>query len=539
MATPTPPTAVVEVALGAELGRGVPLAVTVRNAEKDPTDSGPGDDAGDGAAGGGTAEGGAAGQQRPEPVLGPYAGRLRVDAAWLAAAGMTGAACKVHDVALPGSRPGVGWVVGLGDGGASDYRKAGAALIKAVDARAAADDKDGRRPARSLQVALPAEVSAEQAAAFTLGTVLGSYDFRVTAQDRPPRTRTVTLLAPARPELEPAVRRALVLARATALARDLANMPSNTKDPAWLAGTAARIAATVPGLTAQVRDVDWLRKHRFGGVLAVGGGSARPPRLLELSWRPRGSAAGRHLALVGKGITFDTGGISIKPALNMHLMRTDMAGGGAVIAAMVAIAQLRLPVRVTGLVPLAENHVSGSAYRPGDVVRHVDGRTTAVTNTDAEGRMVLADGLGYAVRTVRPDLLVDVATLTGAMRISLGWRTGGFFATDDELASRLVAAGERAGESWWRMPLGFDMVELDTGYVEKVHSELADVEQCPPGPGAIAAALFLREFTGGLPWAHLDIAGAARSEKTFDEVTTGATGFAARTLVELASSVAG
>ena len=525
MATPTPPTALVDVALGTDLRRGAPLAVTVGAAPTGPSDS----------SGNGSTE------ERAEPVLGPHADRIGVDAAWLAAAGMTSGVGKVHDVALPGSRVAVGWVVGLGAGSEQDYRKAGAALIKAVDARAAADHKEGRRPARSLQVALPTDVSAEQAAAFALGTVLGSYDFRVTGQERPPRTRTVTLLAAA--DLEPAVRRMLVLAGATALARDLANMPSNIKDPAWLAGTAARLAGTVPGLTAHVRDVEWLRSRGFGGVLAVGSGSASPPRLLELSWRPpRGSAArttsgvAAHLALVGKGITFDTGGISIKPALNMHVMRTDMAGGGAVIAALVAIARLRLPVRVTGLVPLAENHVSGSAYRPGDVVRHVDGRTTSVTNTDAEGRMVLADGIGYAVRTLRPDVLVDVATLTGAMRVSLGWRIGGFFATDDELAQRVSAAGERTGEAWWRMPLGFDVVDLDTGYAEKVHSERADVEQCPPGPGAIAAALFLREFTGGLRWAHLDIAGAARSEKAFDDVTVGATGFATRTLVELAES---
>jgi len=568
VAIPALPTALVEVTLASEPRRGVPLAVTVSNSLE-------GDGAGRAAGGprpagvdrvgavdaGGTVEpGGAAGEAgaggaagAPEPVLGPHAERVGVDAAWLASAGMTGAAGRVHDVALPGSRPGLGWVVGLGSGSERDYRKAGAALLRAADARAAADHKEDRRPARSLQVALPAEVSAEQVAAFALGAVLGGYDFRVTGQDRPPRTRTLTLLAPADLEpadLEPAVRRALVLASATALTRDLANMPSNIKNPGWLADAAVKVAGAVPGLAATVRDAEWLGEHGFGGVLAVGGGSASPPRLIELSWRPRaggkgggskgGSTGGGrpHLVLVGKGITFDTGGISIKPALGMHVMRTDMAGGAAVIAALVAIAQLRLPIRVTGLVPAAENHVSGSAYRPGDVVRHVDGRTTAVTNTDAEGRMLLADGLGYAVRALRPDVLVDVATLTGAMRVSLGWRIGGFFATDDELAELVCAAGERTGEPWWRMPLGFDTVELDTGHVEQVRSDLADVEQCPPGPGAVAAALFLREFTGGLRWAHLDIAGAARSDKQLDELAVGATGFAARTLVELAAALA-
>jgi leucyl aminopeptidase len=235
--------------------------------------------------------------------------------------------------------------------------------------------------------------------------------------------------------------------------------------------------------------------------------------------------------LIGKGVTFDTGGISIKPADGMHLMRTDMSGAAAVIAAVQGIARLRLPIRVTGLAPAAENHVSGSAYRPGDVVRHVDGRTTEVTNTDAEGRMLLADALAYAVRRLRPDLLVDVATLTGAMKVSLGLRTAGFFATDDDLATRIGAAGDAVGERWWRMPL------LDA-HADDVRSDLADVRQCPPGPGGIAAALFLREFTAGLPWAHLDIAGPARADKTYDEVVPGGTGFAARTLIALAESLA-
>jgi len=171
--------------------------------------------------------------------------------------------------------------------------------------------------------------------------------------------------------------------------------------------------------------------------------------------------------------------------------------------------------------------VSGSAYRPGDVVRHYDGTTTEVVNTDAEGRMVLADALGYAVRELAPDLIVDAATLTGAMKVSLGMRTGGLFATDDRLADALLAAGERAGERWWRMPL-LDHV------ADEVDSTIADLRQAPPGPPAISAALFLRRFTGGLPWAHLDIAGPARCDKAYDEVAVGATGFAARTMVELA-----
>jgi leucyl aminopeptidase len=282
-----------------------------------------------------------------------------------------------------------------------------------------------------------------------------------------------------------------------------------------------------------VRDEQWLAQGGFGGILAVGGGSSRPPRLIELAWRPRG-VRGPHLVLVGKGITFDTGGISLKRGPGMHLMRTDMAGGGAVIAALRAIAELQLPIRVTGLVPAAENHLSGSAYRPGDVVRHYGGRTTEVTNTDAEGRIVLADGLAYAVRALKADLLVDVATLTGAMKISLGTRTGGLFASTDELAEQVTAAGARVGEAWWRMP-------LLASAAEDIQSDIADVRQMGKGlqPGAVHAALFLREFTEGLAWAHLDIAGPARADSGYAEVTAGASGFAARTLVALAESLAG
>jgi leucyl aminopeptidase len=210
-------------------------------------------------------------------------------------------------------------------------------------------------------------------------------------------------------------------------------------------------------------------------------------------------------------------------------MRTDMAGGGAVISALMAVARRQLPIKVTGLVPCAENHVSGTAYRPGDVVRHFGGATTEVQNTDAEGRMVLADAMAYAVQTLSPDLVVDVATLTGAMKVSLGLRTGAVFTASDDVAAEVVGAGARTGEKWWRMPL------LEE-HVSAVDSEIADYRQCPPGPGGITAALFLQKFAGDVPWAHLDIAGPARSEKVFDEVVAGATGFGARTLVELAES---
>jgi leucyl aminopeptidase len=424
----------------------------------------------------------------------------------------------------------VRWVVGVGSRDAKDWRAAGAALVRAAGS--------GDRPVKAVQVEL-GDDAGENIAELVMGALLGGYRFKVSA-DAGPGIQTLRLLTRherAVPAYDRLLDRVRALAAAATLARDLANTPSNVKNPAWLADTAERIAEGVPGLRATVHDEKWLAEQGFGGVLAVGGGSASPPRLIELAYRPRGASGAsgkqrdRHLLLVGKGITFDTGGLSIKPADGMHLMRTDMAGGAAVIAAIRAIAALRLGVRVTALVPAAENHVSGSSYRPGDVVRHYGGMTTEVANTDAEGRMVLADALVYGVRRFRPDTVVDVATLTGAMKVALGLRTGGLFSDDDDLAARVVAAGERVGEAWWRMPL------LDA-HADAVRGELADVRQAPSGPGGITAALFLREFVDGVPWAHLDIAGPARAEQTYADVVPGATGFAARTLVELASSYA-
>jgi len=518
-----------------------------------------------------------------------------VDPALIDRLGATGKAGEVHQ--LPDER----WLLGVGNAAdAAGLRNAGATLAGALRARAeraraneiesnqsnanqndsdqsttqsnqntAESEQVGSEPAPRPRenpsaadppVALAvAELSESSRAALVIGLILGSHQFRV-SQRQPPAPGRAELVVP---EAELAgllaqVEVAGALAAATALARDLASTPSDVKTPTWLVSTAADLAAGVPGLSATVWSAERLAEEGFGGLLAVGGGSSRPPALLRLDWAPPGldmagdgstgdgstgegstgagsagagatsqPAGPRHLVLIGKGITFDTGGISIKPADGMHMMRTDMAGGGAVIAALLSIARLNLPLRVTGLVPAAENHVSGSAYRPGDIVRHYDGTTTEVVNTDAEGRMVLADALGYAVRELAPDLIVDAATLTGAMKVSLGMRTGGLFATDDRLADALLAAGERAGERWWRMPL-LDHV------ADEVDSTIADLRQAPPGPPAISAALFLRRFTGGLPWAHLDIAGPARCDKAYDEVAVGATGFAARTMVELA-----
>ncbi|HEY7592720.1 MAG TPA: M17 family metallopeptidase [Actinophytocola sp.] len=497
MSVPALPTALPEVEVSTAARRAAPLAVLCRSGDPVPT-----------------------------PVT--RAGELSDE--WMATVALTG---KVGEVQPGPVGSAVRWVAGIGDGEPDQWRAAGAALIRAHNGRL---EDGGPAAERHLQVELPPDADEDQVAELVRGLRLGGYTFAVTGEPGKPRARTVRLVvAEAKAEVEAVANRAAVMAAATGLARDLANTPSNVKDPAWLARMATRTAGRAPGVDATVRDHHWLAQHGFGGVLAVGGGSTRPPRLVQLT---SGRRRAPHVVLVGKGITFDTGGISVKPADGMHLMRTDMAGGAAVIAAVEAIGRLGLDVRLTALVPCAENHMSGSAYRPGDVVRHYGGRTTEVTNTDAEGRMVMADALAFAVRNLSPDLLVDVATLTGAMKISLGLRTGGLFASDDDVAARVLDAGERAGENWWRMPLSTDSGSVRDEFAESVRSDIADVRQCPPGPGGIAAAMFLREFTEGLPWAHMDIAGPARSDRTYDEVTTGATGFAARTLVELVASYA-
>jgi leucyl aminopeptidase len=491
---PAVPTPIVSIELSDLRRRGAPLAVFVGPAPAD-----------------------------GDPWFGPGVRWLPDD--MRTAAPVTGRAAEVWTV--PGNGP-VCWLVGTGDRTSVDWRCAGAALVRSIQ-----DSPAAFRPT-GVDVALPDDVTPAEVETLVYGLSLGGYSFTVTG-DRSPeyRLRAVRLWLDRTPDdaLRAALARATTLAAATSLTRDLANSPSNVKNPAWLGATAARVTADVPGLSVTVHDEEWLAEQGFGGVLAVGNGSDSPPRLVEMAWRPRGTARAPHLVLVGKGVTFDTGGVSLKPAAGMHVMRTDMSGAAAVIAAVRGIAELRLPLRVTGLAPSAENHLSGSSYRPGDIIRHFDGHTTEVTNTDAEGRLLLADALGYAVARLNPDLLVDVATLTGAMKISLGLRTGGLFASDDALAERIAAAGDSVGEKWWRMPL------LDA-HAEDVASDIADVRQAPPGPGGITAALFLREFSAGLPWAHLDIAGPARADKPYAEVTAGGTGFAARTLIALAESVA-
>ena len=329
-----------------------------------------------------------------------------------------------------------------------------------------------------------------------------------------------------------------MIAAAVALARDLINMPSDVKTPSWLAARAVEVAGR-SGLSVRVRDEAELAAAGFGGIVAVGSGSAHPPRLIELSYQPdSGAAAGpadaaqAHVVLAGKGITFDSGGLSLKPNDGMKLMKTDMAGGAAVIAVMSALRALGVRARVTGLVAAAENMPSGSAMRPGDIITIFGGRTVEVLNTDAEGRLVLADLLAYAQATLGPGVIVDLATLTGAARIALGTSVGALYASADDLAEALTEAGAAAGEPLWRMPMPAD-------YAMALTSATADLAHVPSGmngakngqAGSIVAAMFLREFTGGRRWAHLDIAGTARAGSDDGELTKGGTGFGTRLLL--------
>ena len=315
------------------------------------------------------------------------------------------------------------------------------------------------------------------------------------------------------------------IAGRTLLARTLANTPSNIKDPAWLARQAQAVAGGA--LTVTVHGPDWLHHHGFGGILAVAAGSARPPRLVHMEYR--GATAGPHVVLVGKGITFDSGGLSLKPPPSMPLMKTDMSGGAAVIAALAAVRDAGIPLRVSGLVAWAENMPSGSAMRPGDVIRHYGGRTTEVLNTDAEGRLVLADALAYAADTLSPDVMVDLATLTGAATVGLGRQHAALYATSDRLASALVAAGEAAGEPVWRMPLVPEYrPAIDSVIADSANTNTDTVTQA----GSITAALFLQPFTGAVTWAHLDIAGTGRTESDRPDCRKGATGFGVGLLTE-------
>ena len=457
------------------------------------------------------------------PLLGPGAAELSeilgIDLLGvLEVAAATGRAGEVTSVPVPLGTPDLAdlagvLLIGVGEQRAQDFRRAGAALARATRDRGA------------VATSIPAIAPDEAITPFVVGTMLGSFAFhwRSGAPEHLPVGRVV--LADVPDDLAPVLARAVAVGGAGWRSRLLATVPSNLKNPAWLAEQAEALAAE-HGLDCVVWDEARLAAEGFGGIVGVGQASATPPRLIRLDYAP--PRAGRRtptVVLVGKGITFDTGGLSIKPGEAMVNMKRDMTGGAVVLSTMAALAAVGCPVRVVGLVAAAENAVSGNALRPGDVLRHWGGRTSEVTNTDAEGRLVLADALAYAVSELKPAVVVDVATLTGAMKVALGQQVGGFFANNDALAGLLGAAAETAGEPLWRFP-------LSESYEAKLSSTVADADNAAGGPGAITAALFLQHFVGETPWAHLDLASVGDAPEESYEWTKGPTGFGARALLE-------
>ncbi|MGL5825808.1 MAG: leucyl aminopeptidase [Nocardioides sp.] len=402
--------------------------------------------------------------------------------------------------------------------------------------------------AASVALALPA-ATGEQVSAVTEGWLLGGYRFTTYQRDSAPEwsaPESVLVLSPAagQADLVAAFDRAQSVASAVAQARDWVNEPPGQLTPAVFATAVADAVGrhnetadpssprAVVRIDCVVHDEQALAELGCGGILSVGAGSDAPPRLVELTYRPKHAVA--HLALVGKGITYDSGGLTIKPAASMATMKYDMSGAAAVVQATLAIAELGLPVQVSTFAPMAENMISGSATRPGDVITMYGGRTVEVTNADAEGRMILADALGRAVEQ-SPDVVVNVATLTGAMIVALGDRVAGVMGSD-EVTRRIVEAGARADEAIWPMPIPDEMAERVAA------SKIADLLQhdWERWGGGLYAAAFLREFVGEIPWGHLDIAGPAFNKgSAWGHITPGGTGFGVATLIDLAEAYAG
>jgi len=421
-------------------------------------------------------------------------------------------------------------VVVVGLGGAADattehLRRAAAAVAGAAErVETLATDLPAALATSATAETADAADLADAAAAVAEGLVLGSYRFGAYRSEAPVhRLETATLHVADLGAAQDAVAAAEVAAAATVYARDLVNTPPQDKRPPALA---ERVAESFAGTEVQVRILDEqaLADGGYGGILGVGRGSSEPPRLVELTYAPTGAT--RHVALVGKGITFDTGGISLKPSESMETMKMDMAGAATVAAVVRAVAERRLPVKVTGLLALAENMPSGSATRVSDVLTMKGGKTVEVMNTDAEGRLVLGDALVHASEQ-RPDAIVDIATLTGAAVVALGERIGVLMASDDALAEELLTAARHTGEPFWQLPLATEQ------YGERLEGAVADLRNSGSrAGGTIFAGLFLHEFVGdGIPWAHLDIAGVAWTDDAYGYHTKGATGVPVRTLV--------
>jgi leucyl aminopeptidase len=451
----------------------------------------------------------------------------------LSTLGLTGKAGEVAKVPTSGTLASpLLIIVGLGaDVDAHAVRRAAGVAARAVT------------NAASVALALPAS-SPEMVRAVAEGYALGGYTFTTYKSSNDDAASTakpgdVVVLSPAarRKETVEAFEQAQVVAAAVATTRDWVNVPAGDLTPPKFADAVVAAHADLtsgrgaPKVSITVHDEKALADLGCGGILGVGQGSSAPPRLVELSYKPRGAKV--HLALVGKGITFDSGGLTIKPGSSMTTMKSDMAGAAAVVQATFAIAALGLPIRVSTFAPMAENMINGSATRPGDVLKMYGGTTVEISNTDAEGRLVLGDALVRATE-VEPDLILDVATLTGAMVVALGERIAGVMGSE-EIVAQVLAAGLVSGEDLWPMPLPEAM---DARIRSSKIADLAQHDWVRWGGGLYAGA-FLREFTAGMPWAHLDIAGPSyNSGGAWGHTTSGGTGFAVATLVDVARGLA-
>ena len=481
------------------------------------------------------------GEDGPRPTGAADAGGpllpSEIDAAWCkrhAFSGKVGQTVTFRSTG-DGSDPeillvGVGDAAGLsGDGGLESLRRASAAFVRAVGQ---ADSAALLLPGAGGQ---PVDLSA---AAVAEGAILAAYrytDFRT--GDAPGQLAQLVVVAGPGTDtdlLASGAARGARLAESVNLARDLVNEPPSSLTPEKFAETFTRRFADVDELTIEVWGKERIEAEHLGGLLGVARGSVQEPRFVRVDYRPEDPLVidGRtpHLALVGKGITFDSGGLSLKTATGMETMKTDMGGAAAVLCAVEAAAALGSRIRITAFAPLTENMPGGSAIKPGDVLTARNGKTIEVLNTDAEGRLVLADGLSLAAEEA-PDAIVDLATLTGAAVVALGKEIAGLLGNDDALLAQVRSAGDRAGEALWPLPMPDD-------YRAHIDSEVADMKNIgrPGQAGSIAAALLLREFVGSVPWAHLDIAGPGRSDDNSRYFAKGGTGFGVRTLVALVTS---
>jgi leucyl aminopeptidase len=418
-------------------------------------------------------------------------------------------------------------LIGLGKAeevSADSWRKAGARARKEASALGAEEMAFFFSPDREPE---------SSAGSIVEGVLLASYQFNKYRSERKPPAalRSLILFRPGLRRGEGvarAVKLALDIFPGVSLARDLVNEPPSVATARYL-GEQAQRHCRGRGLKVEVWNKKKIQAMNLAGLLAVNRGSTEEPRFIVIRYRPA-TRAKKKIALIGKGITFDSGGLSLKPSKSMETMKLDMAGGAAIIGAMSRLPELRLPVEVTGYIPTTDNLPGGNAQKPGDIIRYLNGKTIEVLNTDAEGRLILADGLALAARE-KPDYMINLATLTGACMVALGTEVAGVFSNHQPLADALIRSGRESGEKLWQLPLVKE-------YRDEIKSSVADMKNIGGSyGGAITAALILQEFVDNVPWAHLDIAGPAFAEKEMLTSPKGGTGFGVRTLLRFLSTL--